>query len=79
MGSRDQVRPQKTAEFIHGILEANRNNYTDNVVVELSRDGIEAHEHRAMNEASRFRLSFCWNQAGSWPSKTWGSPSDWRV
>jgi hypothetical protein len=41
----DQVSPQKAAEFIHAILEANRNNYTDNVVVKLSRDGIEAHEH----------------------------------
>src|SRR5438094_10666228 len=41
----DQVSPQKTAEFIHAILEANRNNYTDNVVVKLSHDGIEAHEH----------------------------------
>ena len=37
----DQISPQKTAEFVHAILEANRNNYTDNVVVKLSRDGIE--------------------------------------
>ena len=28
----DQVSPQRTAEFIHAILEANRNYYTDNVV-----------------------------------------------
>jgi len=41
----DMVSPQKTAAFIHSILEANRNNYTDNVVVKLQRDGIEAHEH----------------------------------
>lgn len=41
----DQVSPQKTAAFIHAILEANRNNYTDNVVVKLRRDGVEAHEH----------------------------------
>ena len=41
----DQVSPQRTAAFIHAILEANRNNYTDNVVVKLRRDGVEAHEH----------------------------------
>ena len=41
----DQVSPEKTASFIHAILEANRNNYTDNVVVKLQRDGVEAHEH----------------------------------
>lgn len=41
----DQVSPQRTAAFIQAILEANRNNYTDNVVVKLQRDGIEAHEH----------------------------------
>ncbi len=41
----DQVSPQKTASYIHAVLEANRNNYTDNVVLKLRRDGIEAHEH----------------------------------
>ncbi len=41
----DQVSPQKTAEYIHAILEANRNNYTDNVVVKLRREGVDAHEH----------------------------------
>ncbi|BCA56265.1 hypothetical protein W02_34050 [Nitrospira sp. KM1] len=41
----DKITPQRTAEFIHAVLEANRNNYTDNVVVKLQRDGIEAHEH----------------------------------
>lgn len=41
----DQVSPEKTAGYIHAILEANRNNYTDNVVVKLQREGIEAHEH----------------------------------
>ena len=41
----DQISPESTAEFIHAVIEANRNNYTDNVVVKLGRDGIEAHEH----------------------------------
>jgi hypothetical protein len=41
----DMVPPEKVASYIHAILEANRNNYTDNVVVKLQRDGIEAHEH----------------------------------
>jgi hypothetical protein len=41
----DQISPQTTADFIHAVIEANRNNYTDNVVVKLIRDGIEAHEH----------------------------------
>ena len=41
----DMVSAEKVATFIHAILEANRNNYTDNVVVKLQRDGIEAHEH----------------------------------
>jgi hypothetical protein len=41
----DQVSPQKTAAFIHAVLEANRNNYTDNVVVKLQREGIPALEH----------------------------------
>ena len=41
----DMVSAEKVAAFIHAVLEANRNNYTDNVVVKLQRDGIEAHEH----------------------------------
>lgn len=41
----DQVSPQKTAAYIHAVLEANRNNYTDNVVVKLQREGVPAHEH----------------------------------
>ncbi len=41
----DMVPAEKVAAFIHAVLEANRNNYTDNVVVKLQRDGIEAHEH----------------------------------
>jgi len=41
----DMVPAEKVASFIHAILEANRTNYTDNVVVKLQRDGIEAHEH----------------------------------
>ncbi len=41
----DMVSAEKVASYIHAILEANRNNYTDNVVVKLQKDGIEAHEH----------------------------------
>jgi hypothetical protein len=41
----DMVGPEKVASYVHAILEANRNNYTDNVVVKLQKDGIEAHEH----------------------------------
>ena len=41
----DMVSAEKVATFIHAILEANRTNYTDNVVAKLQRDGIEAHEH----------------------------------
>ena len=53
----DQVSPQKAAEFIHAILEANRNNYTDNVVVKLSRDGIEAHVYVARIDATLLEAS----------------------
>ena len=41
----DMVSSEKVAAFIHAVLEANRNNYTENVVSKLQRDGIEAHEH----------------------------------
>jgi len=41
----DMVSSEKVAAFIHAVLEANRNNYTENVVSKLRRDGIEAHEH----------------------------------
>jgi len=41
----DMVSSEKVAAFIHALLEANRNNYTENVVSKLRRDGIEAHEH----------------------------------
>jgi hypothetical protein len=41
----DMVSAEKVAAFIHAVLEANRNNYTENVVSKLQRDGIEAHEH----------------------------------
>src|SRR5262249_56068378 len=42
---RDMVSSEKVAAFIHAVLEANRNNYTENVVSKLRKDGIEAHEH----------------------------------
>jgi hypothetical protein len=41
----DMVSSEKVAAFIHAVLEANRNNYTENIVSKLQRDGIEAHEH----------------------------------
>jgi Protein of unknown function (DUF3365) len=41
----NMVSSEKVAAFIHAVLEANRNNYTENVVSKLRRDGIEAHEH----------------------------------
>lgn len=41
----DRVSPEKVASFVHALLEANRNNYTDNVVVKLQKEGIDAHEH----------------------------------
>lgn len=41
----DMVSPEHVAGYVHAILEANRNNYTDNVVVKLQKDGIQAHEH----------------------------------
>lgn len=41
----DMVPAQKVASFIHAILESNRANYTDNVVVKLQKEGIDAHEH----------------------------------
>lgn len=41
----DMVSPEKVAAFIQALLEANRNNYTDNVVVKLQKEGIQAHEH----------------------------------
>lgn len=41
----NSVSPEKVASFIHALLEANRTNYTDNVVVKLQKEGIEAHEH----------------------------------
>ena len=41
----DMVSPEKVAAFIQALLEANRNNYTDNVVVKLQKEGVQAHEH----------------------------------
>ena len=41
----DTVSPEKVAAFIQALLEANRTNYTDNVVVKLQKEGIDAHEH----------------------------------
>lgn len=40
----DMVSPEKVAEFIHAIIEANRLNYTENVVDKLHAQGVEAIE-----------------------------------
>lgn len=86
----DQVSPEKTAEFIHAILEANRNNYTDNVVVKLGREGVEAHEHwkdergvplpaQYMMESGRLvalkDLNFSFRLASLTPIYVWNAPN----
>jgi Protein of unknown function (DUF3365) len=88
----DQVSPQKTAAYIHAVLEANRNNYTDNVVVKLQREGIPAHEHwkdergvplpaQFMMESGRLvavkNLNFSFRLASLTPIYVWnGATSD---
>lgn len=86
----DQVSPEKTAEFIHAILEANRNNYTDNVVVKLGREGVEAHEHwkdergvplpaQYLMESGRLvalkDLNFSFRLASLTPIYVWNAPN----
>lgn len=40
------VRPEKVTQFLHAVIEANRANYTQNVVDKMHRQGIvEAVEH----------------------------------
>ncbi len=42
----DMVAPDKAASYIHALVEANRKNYTENVVDKLHRQGVaEAVEH----------------------------------
>ncbi len=42
----DMVAPEKVAEFVHAIIEANRLNYSENVVDKLHNQGVvEAIEH----------------------------------
>lgn len=86
----DQVSPEKTAEFIHAVLEANRNNYTDNVVVKLGREGVEAHEHwkdergvplpaQYLMESGRLvalkDLNFSFRLASLTPIYVWNAPN----
>ncbi len=87
-----QVSPEKTAAYIHAVLEANRNNYTDNVVVKLQREGIPAHEHwkdergvplpaQYMMESGRLvalkNLNFSFRLASLTPIYVWnGATSD---
>lgn len=42
----DMVAPEKVAEFVHAVIEANRLNYTENIVDKLHNQGVaEAIEH----------------------------------
>lgn len=42
----DLVHPEKAASYVHALIEANRTNYTENVVDKLRKDGgAEAIEH----------------------------------
>lgn len=42
----DMLAPDKAASYIHALIEANRKNYTENVVEKLHRQGVaEAVEH----------------------------------
>lgn len=86
----DQVSPERTAAYIHAVLEANRNNYTDNVVVKLQREGVEAHEHwkdergvplpaQYMMESGRLvalkNLDFSFRLASLTPIYAWNAPN----
>ena len=86
----DQVSPQKTAAFIHAVLEANRNNYTDNIVVKLGREGVQAHEHwkdergvplpaQYLMESGRLvalkELNFSFRLASLTPIYVWNAPN----
>ena len=74
----DQISPQKTAEFIHAVLEANRNNYTDNVVVKLGRDGIEAHEHwRDERGVPSFQRASWRSRSPTWRHVWWPLWTPW--
>lgn len=42
----DMIPPEKAAQYVHAVLEANRTNYTQNVVDKLHEQGVvEAIEH----------------------------------
>ncbi len=42
----DMVAPEQVAEFVHAVIEANRLNYTENIVDKLHNQGVaEAIEH----------------------------------
>ena len=86
----DQVSPGKAAAYIHAVLEANRNNYTDNVVVKLQGEGIEAHEHwknergvplpaQYLMESGRLvalkNLNFSFRLASLTPIYAWNAPN----
>lgn len=86
----DMVSAEKVASYIHAILEANRNNYTDNVVVKLQKDGIEAHEHwkdergvplpaQYLMESGRLvslkNLNFSFRLASLTPIYVWNGPN----
>jgi hypothetical protein len=87
----DLVPPDRVAEFVHAILEANRKNYTENVVEKLSRQGVaEAVEHwrdekgiplpaQFLLESSRLvaqkDLKFSFRLASLTPIYVWNGPT----
>lgn len=86
----DMVSAEKVAAFIHAILEADRNNYTDNVVMKLQKGGIEAHEHwkdergvplpaQYLMESGRLvslkNLNFSFRLASLTPIYVWNGPN----
>jgi hypothetical protein len=86
----DMVPAEKVASFVHAVLEANRKNYTENVVVKLQNDGIEAHEHwkdergvplpaQFLMESGRLvalkELKFSFRLASLTPIYVWNGPN----
>ena len=60
----DLVPPEKAASYIHAIIEANRKNYTENVVNKLTTSASPRLSNiGAMKRACRFPHNFSWNPA----------------
>ena len=87
----DMLPPEKVAEFVHAIIEANRLNYTENVVEKLHNQGVaEAIEHwkdekgvplpaQFLLESGRLvakkDLKFSFRLASLTPIYVWNSPN----